>query len=451
MKIRGIKSGMVMQRGKDNYCDIFFTASEPVTSVECNCYCKRRKPEVHEEANGYRLQGIEAGGPYTLKINDTVFCDIYVGDVWLLAGQSNMQGIGKRINISNNNNPCIRAYSVNDNWGVANHPLHRLGTAVHPVHKGLGAAPARFDIRGVGPGLSFAEKMYELTAVPQGIIACAHGGTNLKYQWAPSLKSTDPQNSLYDAMYQRYVDNGSNVKGVFWYQGCSDTHEDRYLEYSDNMINFVECMRHDFQSELPFVQVQIARNSWESADKPQTAVMWSSIREQQRLLNDKIDNFDTVSAIAHELEDCIHLTASSQEIVGADAAESMFCLINGKQHGCRPGIKLRSAELVPYEYDEDRYCELILTYDNVHGELTGGSRAVGFDTSYSKEYADHCGINRVVCDGNTVTLCSPFSADDLKKRYLWYGYGVNPPCNIVDKKGRPIPAFGPLLISDLLK
>lgn len=451
MKIRGIKSGMVMQRGEDNCCDIFFTCDQKITSVSCDCCCKIKSPYVTEVEGGYRLGGIEVGGPYVLKINEQEFTDIYVGDVWILSGQSNMQGIGKRIDCSHNDNDKIRAYYVDDKWGIANHPLHRLGIAEHPVHRNLGASVSTFNIKGVGPGLSFAERMFELSAVPQGVIACAHGGTNLKYQWDPELAAKDPENSLYDAMYQRYVDNGSNVKGVFWYQGCSDTHEDRYLEYTDNMINFVAAMRRDFQKDLPFVQVQVARNSWQSADDPMKAVMWSSIREQQRTLHEKIECFDTVSAIAHELEDCIHLTAGSQEVLGKDAAESMFCLINGKKQGCRPGIKLSSAEFVEYDYGDGKYCELILYFDNVHGELSPKTRAFGFDFSYGTDKAGCFGVNRARCDGNTVTICTPISKEDLMKTYLWYGYGVNPPCNIVDSNGRCVPAFGPILISDLLK
>ena len=68
MEICGINNGMVMQRGKDNCCDIFFTCSEKIASIECDCYCGVYTPSVTESGNGYRLTGIEAGGPYTLKI-----------------------------------------------------------------------------------------------------------------------------------------------------------------------------------------------------------------------------------------------------------------------------------------------------------------------------------------------------------------------------------------------
>ena len=50
------------------------------------------------EGDNWRLTGIPVGGPYTLTISDkngeVDFDNIYVGDVWILAGQSNMEGAG---------------------------------------------------------------------------------------------------------------------------------------------------------------------------------------------------------------------------------------------------------------------------------------------------------------------------------------------------------------------
>ena len=41
------------------------------------------------------LTGIPVGGPYSLFINSEIYNNIYVGDVWILAGQSNMEGHGR--------------------------------------------------------------------------------------------------------------------------------------------------------------------------------------------------------------------------------------------------------------------------------------------------------------------------------------------------------------------
>lgn len=446
MKIRGIVSGMVMQRDKNNLCDIFFTADEEVKKIEVSD--KFSVVKFEKENERYHLSGIRTGGPYTLKINDEVFNDIYVGDVWILAGQSNNQGVGRLVDIDYNTNDKIRAFYLDSHWDIANHPLHKLGESFYKVHtEVLNATPTNFNIKGVGPGLSFAQRMFSLTAAPQGIIASSHGGTNLYEQWAPEKLSLGPDKSLYAATYARFIDNGANCKGVLWYQGCSDTYEERYTHYTDNMIKLVKAFRTDFKEDLPFVQVQISRMSWASFEFDDKDKMWTSIREQQRQLNSRIDNFDTVHTISYRSADGIHLTSDSQEILGKDAAEAMFCLIFGKLYNCKPGIRLDSIEVYQDDYDEN-ISSVILNYKNVHGKLLDNGRAMGFNRSWGSDYLENSGIFDVFVDGNQVTLRCNFPKEKIIGQYLWYGAGRNPSANITDEKGRSLPAFGPVKIKE---
>ena len=61
--------------------------------------------------------------------------------------------------------------------------------------------------------------MYDYEQVPQGVICCAHGGTSMD-QWSPEGRDLGGDESLYGAMYRRFVHNGSRVKGMFWYQAA---------------------------------------------------------------------------------------------------------------------------------------------------------------------------------------------------------------------------------------
>lgn len=447
MAIRGIKNGAVIQRNEKNVCDFTVFSDKILDSIKVSC--KYSKPEIENVGNGkYRITGIYCGGPYSVTLGDETFNDIYVGDVWLLTGQSNMQGVGRLVNIGKNENQSIRALYLQNEWNVANHPLHQLTKSYYNVHTNFchSTDVAPHTMVGAGPGLSFAEKMFDLTHVPQGIIACGHGGTNLFNQWSPK-RLNEGGDSLYGATHERYLDTGSNVAGVFWYQGCSDAHAEYAPKYTENMIELVNSFRSDFQPNLPFVQVQIGCCSWSEIDNRESIKSWSSIREQQRLLNDKIDNFDTVHTVAHRLADCIHLSADSQKIVGMDAAEAMYCLKFGKLYGCLPGIKLRKMEVIKDEF-YNFMTHIILTYDNVHGELSGGYHALGFDTSSSKEVAEHCGILDIKTDGCRVILDTTFNMEDIQKRYLWYNFGREPICNIVDSSNRSLPGFGPLKIEN---
>ncbi len=437
--IRGIQNGAVLQRNKENVCDITLYSDKILDAVKVSCNFSN--PEITPLGDGkYSLKGIRYGGPYTVTIGDETFTDIYVGDVWLLTGQSNMQGIGRMIDIGVNSNPAIRAMYLTNDWDIANHPLHELGKGKYKVHENIGCELEYRITKGAGPGLSFAERMFDITRVPQGVIASAHGGTTLYEQWSPKLLK-DGENSLYGATYERYLDAGSNVAGVFWYQGCSDAIVEEAPHYTENMINLVNAFRKDFQADLPFVQVQIGCCSWSELDKPGSNESWTSIREQQRLLNDKIDNFDTVHTVAYTLSDAIHLDAESQKTVGRDAAEAMFCLKYGKLYGCLPGIRLKKMEVIPDDYDEV-ITHVILTYDNVHGELSGGRHVLGFDTSTKTTHAEHCGVFCAKTDGNRVILDCSFSYEEMiTNRYLYYNYGREPMCNIVDSHGRSLPAL----------
>ena len=62
--------------------------------------------------------------------------------------------------------------------------------------------------------------MHRVTGIPQGIIACADGGTSMQ-QWDPARKSEGGK-SLYGATLRRVQKNGGKVAGVIWYQGESD-------------------------------------------------------------------------------------------------------------------------------------------------------------------------------------------------------------------------------------
>ena len=142
------------------------------------------------------LKQIPAGGPYRLTItagkSRASVKSFFVGDVWLLAGQSNMEGYGIRKNGGGaKSNPSIRAYSMRRQWRLAEDPLHISGESPDACHS-LGMQWTldqsdncrRENPRGVGPGLFFAGRMLRKSGVPQGLVCTAHGGTSMP-QWDP--------------------------------------------------------------------------------------------------------------------------------------------------------------------------------------------------------------------------------------------------------------------------
>jgi sialate O-acetylesterase len=71
-----------------------------------------------------KLPSLPAGGPYTLQVNKTVIEDVYVGDVWLAGGQSNMEWplksevIGAEAEFAEGGFPAIRFFKVPNSYSA---------------------------------------------------------------------------------------------------------------------------------------------------------------------------------------------------------------------------------------------------------------------------------------------------------------------------------------------
>lgn len=452
--IIGIVSGMVMQRNNANVAEITIY---PEKGIKSATYVKEdgtiKEIFLTKTDNGaYILKGIPVGGPYTINIDEYTYNNIYVGDVWLLGGQSNMEGVGELTNEDLKMQPDekIRAFYMNDVWGSAQLPLmHDLWNTKDKVHRKLmgenAVAPAGPRVRCVGPGLFFGQQMYNYEQVPQGLICCAHGGTSMD-QWSPEGKEKGGDESLYGAMYRRFVYNGSHVKGMFWYQGCSDASPSLSTVFCDKMINFVKCVRQDFGNDLPFVQVQISRVAVIADDVAD--ICWSRIREVQRCLHEKIDKFDTVYTIPYDLSDAIHLSSNSQKTVGKNAAELMYNLIHGYDaKKCKQGIRLESIKM-KIDGSQPMCTDIIVTFSNLHGKLKAEPTAMGFEvTSGSRKLGDAIFNTTLLEDTAIIRVNLPI--DELIKldAHISYGYGINPRCNITDELGYSIPAFGPIKLN----
>jgi len=452
--ITGLFDNMVLQRAKSGRSDQPIEGECPLTGSVTAVVLRNKKPlrgfsrvKVGSASNGKfsaRIKGIPTGGPYDIRlsVNDrnskkaasVLKKNVLVGDVWILAGQSNMQGIGYRTDRLKPN-PLVRAFYMDDHWGAAEDPLHDLGVAVDEFHKGVSIQ----DHIGTGPGVAFGQALLKLTGIPQGLVACAHGGTSMT-QWDPSRKHLGGA-SLYGAMYRRFVKNGSRVAGMFWYQGCSDTDKEAAGQYSAKMVKFINSLRKDFKApHLPVVIVQIGRFS-RLNDNIQG---WNSIRDQQRVLPTKIKNILTVPAIDLSLKDQVHISGSDAHKLGRRGAEAMAVLKYGNKK-LLPPIEFKDAILKTDPLSGTT--NLLVSFRNVSGSLRALGRPEGFALS-----GDLCHltedpifdtelIGAEVLLKTTVPLIPPV---DFEQKYLFYGFGNNPYCNITDSANRSLPAFGPV-------
>jgi len=186
------------------------------------------------------LDPVSAGGPYEMVVagasNTLTFGDILFGDVWLMAGQSNLM-IHRPFPGVMADNPDSRVFKRT--W------FDRVGGI--PFH--------------------FARSMTEELGIPVAVLQCtARGSSGLARTWiAPEgadlgdqviadIIATGNFGQSYEASVVR--DEGFKIKGFIWWQGESDTRSrnDPGEEYAHVLPAVVQSWRHMWQDDtLPFL------------------------------------------------------------------------------------------------------------------------------------------------------------------------------------------------------
>jgi sialate O-acetylesterase len=392
------------------------------------------------------LSGIPTGGPYRLHLSigqeSVEIPTFFVGDVWVLAGQSNMEGVGD-ISGAAKPHPLIRAFSMRREWRQATDPLHVLAESPDICHNGgtqISPEEAekrrKLTVKGVGTGIFFAREMLKRSNVPQGLIAVAHGGTSME-QWSPERKKLQGE-SLYWSMLESVRMTGQSVSGVLWYQGESDGWDAMAPLYTGRMQKLVAASRRDLgQAKLPWIIVQLARFFSGEPNFP----YWNSIQEQQRLLPAKIKNFETVPAIDLPMDDFIHVGSAGFATLGQRMARVADRMVYGNKKEKRPPQLRKIVHRVTKQKPPVYVSHTIeVVYDNVEGELRSTGEADGF-ALVRPDGKVLPTIYKTVLAGNKVVLHAQGGVP--KDARLSYGHGYYPHCNITDERGFVLPVFGP--------
>ena len=399
------------------------------------------------------LRKVPTGGPYRIdaRLQDGTFVfsvnQILVGDLWMLAGQSNMEGHGDLVNVQP---PAelVHSFDMADEWMVAKEPLHTEVSAADPVHWPLNAErqPERLTgeklaiyiaerKKGAGLGLPFAAEMVHRTGVPVGLIPCAHGGTSMA-QWSPALKDQGGD-SLYGAMLRRFRAVGGHVTGMLWYQGESDANPKAAPAFETSFIDFVKAARADFgQPDLPFYYVQIGRHV-----SNQNAVEWNKVQEAQREAASHIPNSGMVASVDLSLDDGIHVSTPDLKRLGHRLANLACHDLFPTAAGCgllKPGPYPLSAQL-----DRD---VVKVVFSGVNGRLQSEGRIAGFSIRGPKN-EELAAIYKAAIDPAEASTVELFVQGKLPPgAALYYGFGKDPYCNLRDAEDMAAPMFGPLPI-----
>lgn len=402
-------------------------------------------------ANGkftVRLAHIPAGGPYRLELRCNKAAarirEFFAGDVWLLAGQSNMQGIG---NMSGalSPDPLIRSFSMRREWMRAVEPLHLPAESPDSCHNGALQCTAeeskklrRTLGKGVCPGLFFAHEMLRRSGVPQGLICTAHGGTSMT-QWSP-VRAMNGQTSFYGSLMDSVEATGQPVAGILWYQGESDANAKDVPLYTGRMQKLAAALRKDLrQPGLPWLTVQIARVF--GTRLPADEMAWNQIQELQRLLPRAIKKLAVVAAIDLPMDDDIHLSATGHARLSARLAREADRLVYGNRREKEPP-RLRSVSPLKMAKNVPQFSSHVVevTFANAVGGLRAAGEPNGFAV-VDRQGRDLRAIYKTTLHGSIARL--HVRATNAADAMLCYGLGTTPICNITDDRGHALPVFGP--------
>jgi sialate O-acetylesterase len=269
-----ISDGMVLQRGMD--ARVFGTAA-PGEKVSVTFRGRTAAAPAAQDGRWLvELPAGSAGGPWPLVIqgkNRIELNQVYVGDVWLCSGQSNME------------------WSVRQSTGaaaIAALPSNERLRLYHVTRQGAGqpagwqAASPETIPNFSGVGYYFGRALQQDLKIPIGLIQSAVGGTPIE-RWTSvdRLRALGferlPANAgdLHALMIRPLQPFG--IKGVTWYQGESNA--GNAANYRRMQQGMVQQWRDEWrEGSFPFLFVQLAR-----LGTPDNAVGdWPLLREAQR-------------------------------------------------------------------------------------------------------------------------------------------------------------------------
>lgn len=253
------------------------------------------------------LQLVAATGRQQITVHD-----VWLGDVWLASGQSNMewplnaQTENWQQAVKDATYPKIRFFTVPNQLAAT--PQRQL-FATPPTYKATKwlTASAETVPHFSAIGWYFAKQNHLEKRVAVGIIDATWGGT-VAQAWTPAAAlldlpayrqaaeevitahqalaekiSNSPANQqphwlpgvLFNAMINPLVPYG--IKGVLWYQGESNVTE--AAQYHALFSALIQSWRAEWQQPLPFLYVQLASYLQPKAQPAESA--WASLREAQ--------------------------------------------------------------------------------------------------------------------------------------------------------------------------
>ena len=323
----------------------------------------------------YRLETgmLPAGADFKDAIGGDMVRHFFVGDLYLIAGQSNAVGFARD---AKHDPPCIgvSVHRLDGYWALASHPLHDSTDSVY-VNLDV-PLPAQ------SPWLTFARQLYRKIDIPIGLLPAALGGSPLE-AWMPGGLLFENAVSM--------VNRCGAIRGVLWYQGCADALAHETETYLQRFLQMTEAFRRRTKlPELPFFTCQLNgfTEPGEGLDEA-----FSSIRQAQAAAAEQPGIYLLPTA-GMRLYDQIHNNAASNCRIGRQMASIVLSAVY--QIACRHD----APKVIAISKEPNR---LILTLSPIEGSLRTKKNTRRMFTALQNGKALH--IEQVFTEDHRLILC----------------------------------------------
>ena len=286
-------SHMVLQTGKPVR---FFGTGEGEVSVTF----RNEKKSIHAAGDWLiEFEPCAYGGPYEIPVEldgtVVVLSDVWVGDVYMMSGQSNME---HRLELTK--------YPPENYVGNEN---VRFYTVDQPIPQKIVSSDGWVRLTKENAGYFPAIGYHVATALATderkiGLLGCFQGASVIQ-AWLPKEIATKAEYQVSDKFidHAKYSHNKDgylyecmtkkilpfSVNTVLWYQGESNPSDGEAKIYLSMLRDLIQTWREGFcDEELPVIVVQIADCDSRASNA------WKVIQEAQRMAQQTIPNVKTV-------------------------------------------------------------------------------------------------------------------------------------------------------------
>jgi len=469
-------NGMVLQQKSSA---LVWGTAKPTANLSIKIQQKIFKSTSLPDGNWtVTLKNLQPGGPFRMSVyadkDSVVLNEVYVGEVWIAGGQSNMgwtleKSDGGKEEIANAKNTNIRFVMVPA-------VLYEGDRTRGDMNWRTATTENVSQISGVA--YYFAKELQAKLKVPVGILCCYKGGTaaevwmsretllqnpdhapiveayekyladlgaakmeeinstydknlkiyfdSVKAGFANAVRPAEPLGNhnykrpygLYNTMQKRIIPYTS--KGVIWYQG--EANAPRAEQYRTLFPALINEWRTDFKNpKLPFYLVQLANYDHPSYG---TRPMWAELREAQLMTWQKVKNTGMAVSLDYGEKNTIHPT--NKKPVGERLAA--IALHNDYKFD----IPFSGPVYKSVKFENGK---AIISFDYIYSGLTSNGDLKGFsicgeDKKFVPAHAE------VV--NNKIVVTSESISKPVAVRYGWANWTD---ANLKNKEGFPASPF----------